>query len=352
MKISKYKDLAKEAFKEIGQYQKGEKTPVKFGVPYFDDLFPVTNGCVITFSAPSGVGKSYMLGLFKKNIMSKDININSDKYVFLDISLEMRVMSLVLRDLSKKVGKIKKDILLNEFTDEEKTKALEFYKETVSDERFYFSQEAITPTTFYDSCDKFLEEHKDKESVIITLDHIALVGSDKGDGRNSSIEKINERINDLKLKHKNVIFIILSQMNGEINKRIAEANRLSQPRDTDLYYSNFTFQISDYVAVMISPYRFGIKEYSKVYTDRYPNLEDCFLHVDNKGRATLKTSGVNYVHLLKCREAEQPFVDIYSHVFNRELFNDEQEHITVKQEEGNEYEIPQFKTVSDDDDLF
>lgn len=318
MKVSKYKDLAKGAFIELNKYQKKQKHVVKFGVPYFDDLFPVINGSVITFSAPSGVGKSYMLGMYKRNILNKEINPLADSYAMLDVSLEMRMMSLVLRDISSVIGKKKKDILLSEYTEEERIKVTEYYKNLMTDERMFFSQEAITPSTFYTSCDKFLEEHKDKSSVIISLDHMALVGADKGDSRNSSIEKLNERINDLKLKHENVIFILLSQMNDGINKRAVDKSILAHPRDTDLYYSNFTFQISDYVAVMVNPYKLGVGEYSKLYTERYPNLEDFFLEEDSKGRASLITEGVNYIHLLKCREAEPPFIDIYPHMLNKE----------------------------------
>lgn len=44
MQIEKFKDLTVKAFKEIKQYQAGEKGIVKTGLPYFDDLFPVVNG--------------------------------------------------------------------------------------------------------------------------------------------------------------------------------------------------------------------------------------------------------------------------------------------------------------------
>jgi hypothetical protein len=350
MQIIKYKDLAKEAFKTIKDYQNGKKKVVKLGVSYFDDLFPVTNGSVITFSASSGVGKSFMLGMFKSNILDKDINPQSDNYVLLDISLEMRVMSLILRDLSKGLNKSKKDILLKRYTETELEQVKKIYEKIIGDERVYYSQESITPSTFFQACDKFLGEHKDKESVIITLDHIALTGSDKGDSRNSAIEKMNERINDLKMKYENVIFIILSQMNSDSNKRIAEKSIQSHPRDTDLYYSNFTFQISDYVAVMVSPYRMGINEYSKLYMDRYPNLQECFLLADDKGRASLKTNGVNYVHLLKCREAEQPYIDIYPHIYNREMF--EKNNDNMQQAMSAIPEFKGFTLPTEEDDLF
>jgi hypothetical protein len=87
---------------------------------------------------------------------------------------------------------------------------------------------------------------------------------------------------------------------------------MAQPQPSDLYYSQFTFQVADFVAVMTNPTRLGIKEYSKIDPDRYPNLEKFFLEEDLKGRVSLEPFGVNYVHLLKCREADGLYLDIYA----------------------------------------
>ncbi|MGB5109462.1 MAG: hypothetical protein WBO07_06755 [Formosimonas sp.] len=83
-----------------------------------------------------------------------------------------------------------------------------------------------------------------------------------------------------------------------------------------MYYSQFTFQVADYVAVMISPTKMGITEYTKVNPERYQNLKKFFLEEDNKGRVSLETFGVNYVHLLKCREAQGLYLDIYAEELN------------------------------------
>ena len=315
MQIQKFKDLTQKAFKEIKEYQTGVKGVVKTGLPYFDDIFPVVNGSVIVFSAGSGVGKSYTLAKIVNNILNKELNPLANNFAVLNISLEMRVMSLVLRGMSSHLKKDKKDILLEEFTEEEKQMANEYYL-SIQDERVHISQVPTTPNKFFEGCKEFLEANKSKDSVIITVDHLALVSADGGDARNSVIEKFIERVNDLKMLYENVIFILLSQTNSEMIRRAKDKDIMSQPQPQDLYYSQFTFQVADYVAVMINPTRMGITEYTKLKPERYPNLEKFFLEEDNKGRVSLETLGVNYVHLLKCREAQGLYLDIYAEELN------------------------------------
>jgi len=311
MQIQKFKDLTKEAFKEIGKYQNGEKGVIKTGLPYFDDLFPVVNGSVIVYSAGSGVGKSHQLAKMTDNILNEELNPTSKNFAVLHISLEMRVISLILRGLSKNIkSKTKKQILLEQLTEEEK-KAANDYFISLQDDRVSISQVPTTPQKFFEGCRDFLEKNKDKDSVIITVDHLALVQGDKGEPKNTVIEHFIEKTIDLKMTYENVIFIFLSQTNSEMAKRAQDKSIMSQPTASDIYYSQFTFQVADYVAIMISPAKLGIKEYSKIDPERYSNLSKYFLEEDKNGRVSLETYGVNYVHLLKCREAEGLYLDIY-----------------------------------------
>lgn len=316
MQIQKFKDLTVKAFAEIRQYQNGEKGIVKTGTPYFDDLFPVVNGSVIIFSAGSGIGKSYQLARIVENILNTTLNPTSSNFAVLHISLEMRVMSLILRGMSKNIkSKTKKEILLEQFTEEEKEQANKYFL-SLQDDRVHISQVPTSPKRFYEGCKQFLEDNKDKSSVIITVDHLALISADNGEPRNTIIEHFIERVNDLKMEYENAIFILLSQTNSEMQKRAQDKSIMSQPTASDIYYSQFTFQVADYVAIMINPTKYGIKEYSKIDPERYPNLEKYFLEEDKNGRVSLECYGVNYVHLLKCREGEGLYLDIYAEELN------------------------------------
>jgi len=316
MQIQKFKDLTIGAFAEIKKYQTGKKSIIKTGTPYFDDVFPVVNGSVIVFAAGSGVGKSFTLAKMVENMLNVELNPLAKNFAVLNVSLEMRTLSLILRGVSKNIkSKTKKEILLQEFTEEEKVQAKAYF-ETLQDDRISISQVPTTPKKFYEGSKEFLEANKDKDSVIITVDHLALVSGDSGEPRNTVIETFIERVNDLKMEYENAIFILLSQTNSEMIKRAKDKDIMSQPQPLDLYYSQFTFQIADFVAVMVNPTKLGIQEYTKVDPDRYPNLKKFFLEEDTKGRVSLETFGVNYVHLLKCREADGLYLDIYAEELN------------------------------------
>lgn len=322
MQIRKYYDVAKEAADEIALYQKGDKAIPKTGRAWLDNEFPVVNGSVITIAGGSGVGKSYEWAIIRNNLLNKEINPGSSNYVVLDISLEMKVRSLVLRELSKKTKKKKKDILTEEFSEEELVFVKEYFK-NIKDDRLYINQESITPESFLIGCRDFLNQHRDKDSVFISIDHIALVKDGKGGGKNATIESLIENVNTLKMEFNNVTFFLLSQTNGDNLKRIKEKDRMAQPQDSDLYYSNFTFQVSDYVYVVFSPYTMGISEYSKIDATRYEHLKDYFIKVDNKNKTSLETYGVMYYHILKLREAEKGFIDIYAEDLNMKGLDEE-----------------------------
>lgn len=311
MEILRYRDVVKEAAKEIAEYQSGKKKIIKTDREFLDNLFPVVNGSVIVISAGSGVGKSYELAKILNNILDTNLNPDAGNYVVLNISLEMRVRSLLLRALNKKLGKSKKDILLEEFSEEERALANEYFK-SVNDNRQFISQVPTTPSKFYTATRDFLQQHKDKSTVFVGVDHLALIGADKGEGRNQIIESFIERVNDLKMEFENVVFILLSQTNSKMIERAKDKDVMAQPQDSDLYYSQFTFQVADYVIIITSPYKLGIKEYSKINPERYPNLEKYFLEPDSKGRVSLETFGVLYYHVLKCREADGLYLDIYA----------------------------------------
>lgn len=316
MQIQKIKDVVQESKKELWEYQTGKKKIIKTNRPYLDDIFPVVNGTVITVSAQSGVGKSTEMMRIVNNVMNTSINPTASNFVSLIVSLEMRVLNIILRGLNKHTKKKKSKILSEEFTEEELELAKEYFK-TLEDDRNYISQVPTTPNKFFEACKEFLDQHKDKETCLIAYDHLVLTNSDKGESRNTIIENLVERINDLKMLYKNVIFILVSQTNSELGNRAKDKDVMSQPRPSDLYYSQFTFQVSDYVVVINNALKNGIKEYSKIMPERYPNLKKYFLEEDSKGKVSLETYGVLYYHLLKCREADEGiYIDIYAEDLN------------------------------------
>lgn len=266
-------------------------------------------GDVITIAAGAGVGKSYELNLLKNNLMNKLINPEASDFVFLDISLEMRVLTLMVRQLSQEMGMSKKQIFFNKFTPEQQERARGII-ENWADERFYICQSETTAESFFASAQVFCETHKDKKAIFISCDHLALLSGVSG-RKTSTIEDFLGKVNDLKLKYKNVYFILISQLNQDYFSRSGEKDRNAEPKPTDLFYSSSIFHLSSYVVVKTNPSKLGISEYSKVRPDRYPHLDKYFTSPDNKGKVSFYTDNLLFYHLLKNREEEPGYVDIF-----------------------------------------
>lgn len=324
MDIRQTKDLLLEEKKELAAYQRSSNRIVKTQRPYLDDTFGgLLPGDVVTIAAGAGVGKSYELNIIKNNVMDININPDANEYVFLDVSLEMRLFSLMIRQLSYGLNKSKKEILLKQFSESEKQKAADIISKW-EDERFFISQTPTTPQQFYEQTNEFCMQHVDKKAIFITCDHLALLSGSAG--KTSIIEEFLLYINELKMSYKNVYFFLVSQLNSNYFGRIAEEDRMSEPKPTDLFYSNSIFHLSSYVMVIANPSKLGIVNYSSVIPERYPHLEKYFTEPNKKGKVSFDSEGLLFYHLLKNREGETNYTDLFVH----ELF--EKQFRPVKQE--------------------
>jgi replicative DNA helicase len=244
MAIKSVSDLAKKSFSKIAQYQKGDVKPIKTGREWLDAVFGgLLPGDIVTIAGPSGGGKSFENQRVKNFIMDPNNNEKADKFVWLDHSLEMRLISNIIRDLNKKTKKSKKGIISEEFTEEEKEIVREYYKQ-ITDGRFFIEEEPSDADTFYRNMKEFLAQHKDKEAVFISIDHIALSKSESGQKKNA-VDGIVEAINKLKKEFPNSYWIILSQLNREIERRSKDKDYESKPNRGDLYQSDTIYHISD-----------------------------------------------------------------------------------------------------------
>ncbi|MEX0595707.1 MAG: DnaB-like helicase C-terminal domain-containing protein [Candidatus Paceibacterota bacterium] len=308
MKIERVPKLLKKSFKELGAFQKGEKRLIKTGYECIDcHIGGALPGDIILISALSGQGKSETLFRMKDNILNPAINEGAENFAFLDISLEMKMFNIVLRSVHRKLNKTKRQILFEEFTEEEKKIAKAYYDSVVSDERQYISQTPTTSYEFYEGTKKFLQEHADKEAVFVTLDHMLLIS---GGDKKKALEETIEYMNRLKLEFDNCYFIILSQMNRSILGRIADKDNNSAPNTGDQYGSEFMNQVCSYNIVLFNAYKVGIDKYLKVNPNRYDYLAEHFAPGEGKKRS-FETVGKLFFHVLKVREGEAVFKDLF-----------------------------------------
>lgn len=309
MAIRPVKEVADIAYLQLEKYQNGELQPIRTGREWLDEIFGGLLPMDITaIAGASGGGKSFELARIRKFVMNPENNPTAGNYIWLDRSLEMKYISNVLRDLKIALNKTKKKILMENFSQEE-MEIVEEYRRGSTDSRFFIDEEALSPEEFEQTMDKFLSQHTDKEAVFISTDHIALDKDVKGD-KKKAVDGIIEAINRLKKKYPNSYWFILTQLNRQILTRIKEKDIMAMPNRSDVYQSDTIFHIADYVYVSHNPHRLGINQFSRVNRDIYDYLEDHFVD-DKNGKVSFDTLGKIFYIVLKMREADILFRDIY-----------------------------------------
>jgi len=308
--IKPVKEVAHEAFLTLKKYQSGELKPVKTGREWMDNIFGgLLPQDIVTIAGASGGGKSFELQRVKNYVMKKENNPNADKYIWLDNSLEMRLLSNIIRDLNQNLEKSKRKILTIPFSPAEK-QLVNNYAKQIMDGRFFIDEEATTADVFETRTREFLKEHTDKLAVFVTIDHIALAKNGSSD-KKGAVDGIVEAINRLKKEFPNAIWIVLSQLNRTILNRIKDNDIMAMPNRGDVFQSDTMYHISDYLYVTHNPYRLGINEFSRVNAKQYDYLEEHFTEPDKKGKVSFKTLAKMFFIVLKSRESEIIFDDIF-----------------------------------------
>lgn len=309
MQIRPLKEVTEEAFKELKKLQTGQKKLVKVGFDSVDShIGGLLNGDILLFSGLSGHGKSETLFELKDNVLNTAINPDAMDYVFLDISLEMKVFNIILRGLHRRMTKSKKDILFTEFSDEEKSICKQYFEST-QDDRQFISQSPSTPDELYKHLKVFLAEHTNKKAIFVAIDHILLLnGADK----KGVIDNTMEYLNQLKLEFDNVYFIVISQLNRSVLARVAEKNNMASPTSADLYGSEFMQQAASYSVIVFNPFKVGIQQFMKVNSEFYDYLSEHFGDEDSRsGKISFNTIGKLFHIVTKVREGEAVFKDIF-----------------------------------------
>lgn len=309
MPILPLKTVTNKAKAVLRRYQSGELIPVRTGREWLDEIFgglmPMD---ITTIAGMSGGGKSFELQRIKNFVMDVKNNPGAGNFVWLSNSLEMKIISTLIRDINIITKKSKKKILTEEFTEEEKALVNDYF-ENSTDARYYINEEAVTPEQFEAETRAFLMLHRDKEAVFIDIDHIALQ-RDKNGNKKATVDEITEIINRLKKEFPNSYWILLSQLNRNILERIREKDNQAMPNRGDVFQSDSMFFISDYLYVTHNPNRLGIGQFSRVNAEVYDYLEKHFTE-ETKGKVSFETTGKIFYIILKMREADIFYKDIY-----------------------------------------
>ena len=301
---------ATEAFIELAKIQKGDNKLLKTGLPEVDShIGGMLPGDIYTIcSGPMG-GKSHKLYEVLDNILDKRVNADADKYVSLEYSFEMKMLNKILRKTHTILGKKKSDILMEDFTEDEKD-LIRRYHESLKDDRRFVCQEPVSVDEFYEMTRTFCKEFSNKKAIIVSVDHLILFSD--GD-KQKAIEKATDMVNKLKLEFSNVYFILLSQTNRSNNLTLAKDRDNSIiPNNTWLFASSFIEMVSSYIIIMVNPFKAGINEFLKFNPERYDYLSEHFTGViDKNGKESFDTIGKNFIFVTKTRESDEPYKNLF-----------------------------------------
>lgn len=307
-------------------FKKGKSKLILTHRPYLQEpwggLLP--KSCIV-IGGHSSAGKSYELETIMTDVFNTELNPDAGEFVWLNFSLEMPLFSLMLRKLSRAMGISKKDILLEDWSDA-KMAEMKPYLDDWMDGRYYIIDKSITAQDYFNIVDKFCTDNKSKKAIFISIDHLVLMDADGN--TTSSIASVLRHTNTLKLKHENVFFIYLSQVSPGFFSRVSDRDNRSFPREGDFFYSSQLAQVSDYSVVIIVPEYLGCEYWLNVVPDKYPYLEKYLVEPDKHGKCTFYTEGLLFYHLVKNREADRGFDNLFVHelykrpeqVVNKEVY--------------------------------
>lgn len=311
MSIKPLKDSINESITSLNKYQKGEEKLIKTNREWLDKPGGVLRQSIILILGASFSGKTTELQNITDDIMDTDRNEDASDYVVLTHSFEMSSFSLTLKDIKKITNLNYKEILSEEFSEENKEKLSKYFN-SKRDGRYYINHQTGTAQEIVEQTEEFLKKHTDKKLVLVEIDHLALLKSTQT-GKKTTIDDLVELMNDLKLKYPNFLMIALTQANRNVYSRIKDKSNDMKLSRNDVYASDTAYHIADYCYGLQNAYFLGVEEYRKVSPKKYPHLEHRFTDEDSNGRVSLYSEGCIFVEVLKDRMVDDlNFVDIYT----------------------------------------
>lgn len=300
------KEAVDRAVKEISDIQLKKVRPIRFRYDHLNEntlggLLPHT---IIGIAGSSGSGKSFTSQMLEEDLFDPNLNPHCEDIRLIRCNFEMPVRSLLLRRMSRATD-LDIDELLSDVPSDFNKSILKKVADKERSERIFYYSDMVTPEIFEKDMEKFLievqNESKEKErkiQTVISVDHMALIEAQTDP--KTAIDKLVKSMNKLKIKY-DVIFVMISQLNREINKRIS--NKMEQaPRRDDLYQTDTMYHLADYIIIIHRPEMLGIDEYMWIRPGKYDWIPDCFKWNPTAERTSFKTEGLVFWHYIKLRE--------------------------------------------------
>lgn len=292
--------ITRSACELIRKYQSGELLPARTGYDYLDracmgGLYPQN---VIAIGGRSGTGKSFFLQKVMDSVMDVRINPQAKDYMYIRCEFEMNPMDLIVRMIADRLGKTVEDVLTKKQTASEEAVAQNIINK-FDDPRIVYVPFPVTADKLCSELERrTLPQLSSKRLIIVSVDHIALVKK-SGKDLKTSIDDFLARINELKLKFENVVFLLNSQFNRNIESRVTDP-RMHAPMKSDFYASDELGQLASVMVGLHNPYDLGIDKYMSFSEKRYPWLDR--FKTDTK--KSFHTRGLIFHHVLKIRQGD------------------------------------------------
>ena len=290
-------EVMDEAYENILKYQRKEFQPAKTGYGYLDEallggLYPKH---VLTIGARPGVGKSYFSQKILKNVMDPILNPQSIDYVLVNCEFEMNPMDLLMRRFNQETGKSMQRILGERMNSVEEKKFQQILGSEKRNNIAYVTQ-PLTVEELDAVINHIMYKNKDKRLVIFKVDHIALVKRNGGDAKRT-MDGALAVMNQAKMRYPNIFFLIVSQLNRDIEGRIKDPKE-QPPRLSDFYQSDELGQLSSLMVAMHNPRRLGLSKYMSFQPNWYPRLNK---FKSGETKTSFMTEGLLFHHVVKSR---------------------------------------------------
>lgn len=303
-------EVITDVYNNIRAYQTGRMRPASTGFTYLDKallggLYPQH---AIAIGARPGVGKSYLAQMIMGNVMDPKVNPQATDYAWLRCEFEMNPMDIMLRSLSRKMGMDVESLLLRDPDEDTLRRMQEHLREENSSRVTYVPRQVSVDDLRRFLWEEYMPSVRDRRLVVVSIDHAALILG--GGDQKRNIDALMTMCNQAKLEFPNIFFLIISQLNREIEGR--RDPKEMAPRQSDFYQSDTLGQLCTAMVALNIPYRYGYPSYMVFPKGWYGYLD----RFKTDPGTSFRTEGLIFHHVVKVRqraieELEEPIhVDI------------------------------------------
>jgi len=283
LEIRHIRDAANESAVYIDQRRKGIVSSLSTPWKKYNQVAMggIEWGTIHTIAGMSGSGKTAIINQLETHLVT-----DNEDVTVLSFNFEMLAKNLVSRKFANALDLSTQELHSGlpdySLADHDYSRVIDAGK-NIANLPIYYVEEAGTVPQIENTIINFINQHT---NVVVMLDHTLLVHGNKEERQ--ILVDLYTMFNRLKkathTAEKKVAFIILSQLNGDIERAERQSEPGQQfPKKKDLFGSSAAFMFSDVVLVSMNPEQMGLESY---------------------GPKHWPVAGKLYWHFLKVREGE------------------------------------------------